>query len=999
MKPLSILSKAWKINAKNVIGALSLLLLILISPGTVEALQTALVRASDGKVYQIRFHIGAVNQDDYNVGDFVNDFSIYDQTGQVELCLATDEEVTWELYTAARILAETLRETPLFDDSALAEALNQAARDLGLDLLEAEVKELIISEIREIIDDSALEVLNFDLKVLDVSFHLPNPLTLIIEAVSFILKFANYELEYQRLFNAGARANRYAKTAIHLQELANQRAAELWDAINAGEVIENYSNPFLINGESVEISEDIGLYDPLHLRVVAQIYEKYAGYAVSVVTALGKDTDAYTIDDLSEAIINTGAKFVGTDALLGYLSTAEDAVREKKLLDLFNSRLVDEVTAVFSEKTNTVYNSAASDLDQYGFCKDTQHPSPKPVDPNPGENVANDPLLPNRSPEVYRQINPQNFTVGDDPKWRNLSSYFSDPDGDMLKYKATSSDDRIVVATIEDNSVKIKPGKAGTATVTVTAEDPGGLIAEQSFRVTVRMKLETIPSLPVCDRTPQVREEIMKRTGDSNCKNVTEDELESIRRLSLLEENISTLKQGDFDELRGLEELVLKGNFLETLPKDVFWYLGNLKELSLRNNQFIILVEDTFEHLDSLTYLSLRGNRLASLQQGAFNDLDALIELDLSDNKLMTLPTGVFEDLVNLEELDLENNDITTLSSGSFLGLSSLEDLYLDGNLLQTIKAGAFSGLDSLTRLKLDSAQLSTLQRDVFSGLSSLERLDLDENPLQTIEAGAFSGLDSLTHLDLYNTQLSTLQQDVFLGLSSLERLDLDESTLRVIEVGAFNGLSNLTALDLSENQLNTLPAGIFSGLSSLTSLNLRLNPGAPFTLTLELVRTDNTNLKVAGPATVKVKLAEGAPFDMNIRLSIEGGTLSADIVTLTRGQTESDPITVRQNGTRVATVKLEIAPTIPEGYRGIQMAVGSPLALFSDALPEEQVLIGDVNRDGTVNILDLVFVASKFGETNAADADLNGDGQVNIQDLVIVANNFSDVAAGPSPD
>ena len=50
---------------------------------------------------------------------------------------------------------------------------------------------------------------------------------------------------------------------------------------------------------------------------------------------------------------------------------------------------------------------------------------------------------------------------------------------------------------------------------------------------------------------------------------------------------------------------------------------------------------------------------------------------------------------------------------------------------------------------------------------------------------------------------------------------------------------------------------------------------------------------------------------------------------------------------------------------------------------------IYDVTDDGVVNILDLVFVASHFGDVNT-DADVNGDGAVNILDLTLVAQNFS---------
>ena len=48
-----------------------------------------------------------------------------------------------------------------------------------------------------------------------------------------------------------------------------------------------------------------------------------------------------------------------------------------------------------------------------------------------------------------------------------------------------------------------------------------------------------------------------------------------------------------------------------------------------------------------------------------------------------------------------------------------------------------------------------------------------------------------------------------------------------------------------------------------------------------------------------------------------------------------------------------------------------------------------DVTGDGVVNILDIVFVASHFGEVNT-DADVNVDGVINILDLTLVAQNFS---------
>lgn len=50
--------------------------------------------------------------------------------------------------------------------------------------------------------------------------------------------------------------------------------------------------------------------------------------------------------------------------------------------------------------------------------------------------------------------------------------------------------------------------------------------------------------------------------------------------------------------------------------------------------------------------------------------------------------------------------------------------------------------------------------------------------------------------------------------------------------------------------------------------------------------------------------------------------------------------------------------------------------------------IVWDVNADGIVNILDLTFVASRFGQDSP---DLNGDGIVNILDLTIIARRIGE--------
>ena len=66
-----------------------------------------------------------------------------------------------------------------------------------------------------------------------------------------------------------------------------------------------------------------------------------------------------------------------------------------------------------------------------------------------------------------------------------LTGYFEDPDGDVLTYRAESSDVAVVTAAVAGAVLTVTPIGPGTAVVTVTAEDPDGLSAEQVVPVGV----------------------------------------------------------------------------------------------------------------------------------------------------------------------------------------------------------------------------------------------------------------------------------------------------------------------------------------------------------------------------------------------------------------------------------------------------------------------------------------------------------------------------------
>ena len=93
---------------------------------------------------------------------------------------------------------------------------------------------------------------------------------------------------------------------------------------------------------------------------------------------------------------------------------------------------------------------------------------------------------PNRAPTAVGSIPEQMLTVGADPMTLDLASSFSDPDGDPLSYGAVSDNTAVVQASVSGNALTLTAIASGTAEVTVTASDPGGLSGTQTFQARVR---------------------------------------------------------------------------------------------------------------------------------------------------------------------------------------------------------------------------------------------------------------------------------------------------------------------------------------------------------------------------------------------------------------------------------------------------------------------------------------------------------------------------------
>ena len=154
----------------------------------------------------------------------------------------------------------------------------------------------------------------------------------------------------------------------------------------------------------------------------------------------------------------------------------------------------------------------------------------------------------------------------------------------------------------------------------------------------------------------------------------------------------------------------------------------------------------------------------------------------------------------------------------------------------------------------------------------------------------------------------------------------------------------------------------------------------------------DNQNgasfVSLSQPFIVEAQDANGSALtgiSVTFAVTAGGGTLSTTITrTDENGRAQSTLILGPNLGTN--TVEVSAA--------GIE----STDTFYAIADTELPPMTADVNSDGNVNVLDLILIASKFGNVgpNLVE-DINRDGVISILDLVLAAGMFDSAAAAPS--
>ncbi len=359
--------------------------------------------------------------------------------------------------------------------------------------------------------------------------------------------------------------------------------------------------------------------------------------------------------------------------------------------------------------------------------------------------------------------------------------------------------------------------------------------------------------------------------------------------------------------------------------------------------------------------------------------LTKLTRLDLRGNNISDL--SPLAGLINLTYLELWDNHISDLSP--LARLTNLTELRLGGNSVSNLSP--LAGLTNLTTLLLQRNPISDLSPLV--GLTNLTRLGAASNNISDLSP--LAGLTNLTTLGLRRNRISDLSP--LAGLTNLKKVVLISNSISDLSpLVANTGLGNGDEIYVNANPLSY--QSIHTHIPTLQSRGVTVEFDNRAHSALLKISGDNQNgaslTSLSQSFVVEAQNANGstiAGISVTFAVTAGSGTLST---TITRTDANGRARSTLTLGPNLGTNTVEVSAT----------GIKAPVTFHAVSDTEAPPITADVNNDGSVNVLDLVVVASELGNTGSNLAvDVNRDGAVNVLDLILVAGMFDSAAAAPA--
>ena len=617
----------------------------------------------------------------------------------------------------------------------------------------------------------------------------------------------------------------------------------------------------------------------------------------------------------------------------------------------------------------------------------------------------------NNAPTTVGTIPNQTVTVGGTAASVDVSSYFSDADGDTLTYTASSSDTAIATVSVSSATVTITPVAAGTATVTVTATDPSSTTATQDISVTVASAnnaptaVGTIAAQTLTAGGTAASVDVSSNFSDADGDTLTYTATSSDTTKASVSVSSATVTITPVAAGTATITVTATDPSSATATQDISVTVGPQNNAPVAEGSIpdsTAMVGGSGYDIDVSSYFSDADGDTLTYTASSSDTTKATVSV-VNTTTVLATPVAAGTATITVTATDTEG--ATATQSYVLTAIPTNNSPHPKGTIdklpAQTVTVGGTATLDlssyftdpdgdalTYTATSADTAKATVSVSSATLTITGVAGGNTTVTAVATDPGGLWSRLEGKVAVSTVSSPA-----DVTPGLSS-EELSLLGALLTYNTV-IFNELHNGSddATDWLELR-NVSPIDI-----ALENWQLTIQTGSdtaiiPFPADTvipagEVLLLTNTALTTSSVVVESFALPQ-TEFALILRSPTAFGDIAGNYFQDQKERPETAP-------ELTADTVWERVQGTTSGYRAEAWAVSTHRNGHGSPGYHPSALAGDLNNDGIVNIQDLVLVASQFGTTGITAADLNGDNTVNMDDLLLVANAFSNIAAAPT--
>ena len=616
--------------------------------------------------------------------------------------------------------------------------------------------------------------------------------------------------------------------------------------------------------------------------------------------------------------------------------------------------------------------------------------------------------VPNTAPITVGSMPDQTMNVGESTI-NEVNSYFQDTTGHTWTYTAAASDTSIATASMSGIRLTVQAVSQGTATISVTMTDSGGLSATQTFSLTVPNRA------PVVGTIPDVTIE-NGSTGEVYAHlHFTDPDGDTLTyAIGTSDTSIVSVSLGG----TGNSTVSLSANALGTVTITVTATDTSAATVTQTFSVTVIQPNQAPTTVGTISNITMKLGSITKQVEasGYFNDADGdTLTYTATSSNVADVTVSVSNATVTITSVSEGWADITVTASDGTDSATQTFKVTVSANSspvivisISTVNVPAAGGTvshdvssyfsdpdgDTLTYTATSSDTTEVTVSMSNSTMTITAGANVSETITLTVSDGGFTVTQSFSVAATGQTS-STVDALPVLSGDELSQLDMLLTYNTLIFNEFHNGtddandwleLRNVSATDIA---LDDWELTIWTGGDHVVVPF----PADTVIPTGAVLLLSNTEMPTADASVLSV-IAETfalpqTDFALILRDPIAFGDITGNYMQDEGGSPQTAPaLTVNTTWQRTQPIIF--------GYRAeawtestSQDGLGTPGYRHPDAT-------ADLNSDGVVNILDLVLVASHFGTTHTT-ADLNADGTVGMDDLVFVANAWGSVAGAPT--